>query len=56
MRIDVTLRGERAEQFRRIETKVEERLGHEPTRAQVLGYLMAEFEAGDDDGETQVLP
>lgn len=37
----VTLYGDRADQFREIRGDLEDRLGHEPTNAQVIGLLMS---------------
>ncbi|ELY80999.1 hypothetical protein [Natrinema gari] len=44
MRTDVTLRGSKADQFERIQDHLEDRRGHELSRADVVGILMAEFE------------
>lgn len=49
MRLDVTLRNERARQFERIHREIEEELGHEIPRSQALGMLMGESEY-DADG------
>jgi hypothetical protein len=49
MRVDVTLRNERARQFQRLKEKMEEELGHEIPRSQALGMLMASSEY-DVDG------
>jgi len=46
MRIDVSLRGSKADQFERIQEYLEDRRGHELSRADVVGILMAEFEQG----------
>lgn len=45
-RIDITVRGDKAEQFQNLKRDLAERLGHEPSRPEVLGILMAEY---DDD-------
>ncbi|WMT10371.1 hypothetical protein NP511_22840 (plasmid) [Natrinema thermotolerans] len=44
MRIDVTLRGSKAEQWNRIQEELEERRGHELKRSEVAGIVMADFE------------
>jgi len=44
MRLDVTLRNDRARQFDRLHEEIEERLGHEIPRSQALGMMMAEFD------------
>lgn len=53
MKHDITLRDDKADQFQRVKEDVEERLGHEPTNADVVGFLMAEYEAERDE---RVLP
>ena len=49
MRTDVTLRGSKADQFERIQDHLEDRRGHELSRTEVVGILMAEYEQGLDD-------
>ena len=44
---NVTLYGDRAEQFRCIRDDLEAVLGHEPTNAQVVGLMMAGFDPED---------
>lgn len=44
MRTDVSLRGSKADQFERIQEYLEDRRGHELSRADVVGILMADFE------------
>ncbi|WP_455448605.1 hypothetical protein [Natrinema thermotolerans] len=44
MRTDVTLRGSKADQFERIQNHLEKRRGHDLSRTDVVGILMAEFE------------
>ncbi|QCC57868.1 hypothetical protein NP511_04850 [Natrinema thermotolerans] len=44
MRTDITLRGSKADQFERIQNHLEDRRGHELSRADVVGALMADFE------------
>ena len=44
MRTDVTLRGSKADQFERIQEHLEDRRGHNLSRTEVVGILMAEFE------------
>ena len=46
MRTDVTLRGSKADQFERIQNHLEDRRGHDLSRTDVVGILMAEFEQG----------
>lgn len=49
MRLDVTLRNDRARQFQRLKEEIEQERGHEVTRVEVLGILMAGAEY-DVDG------
>ncbi|WP_204366754.1 hypothetical protein, partial [Natrinema versiforme] len=49
MRTDVTLRGSKADQFERIQNYLEDRRGHDLSRADVVGIMMAEFEQGLDN-------
>lgn len=44
MRTDVTFRGSKADQFERIQNYLEDRCGHELSRADVVSILMGEFE------------
>ena len=46
MRTDVTLRGSKADQFERIQEHLEDRRGHDLSRSDVVGILMAEYEQG----------
>jgi len=54
MRIDVTLHGDRAEQFQRIKDDLQKRMDNEPDRPEVVGYLMANFETDSED--EQLIP
>ncbi|ELY67704.1 hypothetical protein [Natrinema versiforme] len=49
MRTDITLRGSKADQFERIQDLLEERRGHDLSRADVIGILMADYEQGLED-------
>ncbi|SES70432.1 hypothetical protein [Natrinema hispanicum] len=49
MRTDVTLRGSKADQFERIQDHLEDRRGHDLSRTDVVGILMAEFEQDLED-------
>ncbi|WP_254763360.1 hypothetical protein [Natrinema marinum] len=49
MRTDITLRGSKADQFERIQNHLEDRRGHELSRADVVGALMADFEQDLED-------
>ncbi len=42
MRVDITLRSGKAERFIEIKQELADELGYEPSRPEVLGYLMAE--------------
>ncbi|WP_408960543.1 hypothetical protein [Natrinema sp. 74] len=44
MRTGVMLRGSKADQFERIQNHLEDRRGHDLSRTDVVGILMAEFE------------
>lgn len=44
---NVKLYGERADQFRQKKQQLAEVLGHEPTNAQVVGLMMADFDPSD---------
>ncbi|ELZ14059.1 MULTISPECIES: hypothetical protein [Natrinema] len=58
MRTDITLRGSKADQFERIQDRLEDRRGHELSRADVVGALMADFEQDleDDRGRQRPRP
>ncbi|AFO58427.1 MULTISPECIES: hypothetical protein [unclassified Natrinema] len=49
MRTDITLRRSKADQFERIQDHLEDRRGHELSRADVVGALMADFEQDLED-------
>ncbi|QCW03054.1 hypothetical protein [Natrinema pallidum] len=49
MRTDITLRGSKADQFERIQDHLEDRRGHELSRADVVGALMADYEQDLED-------
>lgn len=49
MRIDISLRASKADQFERIQENLEKRRGHDLSRADVVGALMAEFEQNLED-------
>lgn len=42
---NITLYGDRAEQFRNIKDDLEDVLGHEPRNSQVLELMMADFDS-----------
>ncbi|WP_435349004.1 hypothetical protein [Haloarchaeobius sp. HRN-SO-5] len=44
MRKDVSLYNDRAEQFLRLKSEIEDRLGHEISDAAALGFMMAEVD------------
>jgi hypothetical protein len=46
MRIDITVRGERAQRWEDVVDAIEDDLGYRPSRPEALGLLMAEW---DDD-------
>ena len=54
MRTDVTLRGSKADQFERIQDHLEDRRGHELSRTDVVGILMADFEQNLKDDRKRV--
>ncbi|QCS43409.1 hypothetical protein FEJ81_14000 [Natrinema versiforme] len=57
MRIDVSLRGSKADQFERIKEHLEERRGHDLSRTEVAGILMAEFEQSlEDNRDSSIKP
>jgi len=53
MEVHVTLRSDKADQFDRIKEDLEDRLGHEPTNADLVAFLMAEYESERNE---RVLP
>jgi hypothetical protein len=44
---NVTLYGDKAEQFREVREELTAILGHEPTNAEVVGVLMAGWDPGE---------
>jgi hypothetical protein len=46
----IKLHGEKAERFRELHDRVEERLGYRPSKAEALGHIMAEFPERDERG------
>jgi len=48
MRVQVTLTGEKAHRFQELRDRLEEQLGYEPTRPEVVGLLMASDVDVDD--------
>nr|WP_083873339.1 hypothetical protein [Natrialba aegyptia] len=49
MRTDISLRESKADQFERIQNRLEERRGHDLSRTEVVGILMARFEQNIGD-------
>lgn len=43
-KIPVTLYGPKADRFEEIQSELEDDLGYEPTRPEVIGQLMAEWD------------
>lgn len=42
------LYGDKAQQFREIRDEMAESLGHEPSKSEVVGYLLANWEHSDE--------
>jgi len=49
VKIDITLRSEKAERWQEVIQSLEEQLGYQPTRPEALGILMAEYDGSTLD-------